>query len=677
MSDISSINSTTNSYTNYSSNTSNSVSTPSAPASSAATGQLLRITGMNSGIDVDSTVNKLMTPYQQKIDNVKQDMQKIQWKQQMYENIINDVKTFQDTYFNSTDPTMNVSSSSFFNTIGVTSSSTAISATGNSSATVGNYSILVNALAASPTIEGTSLDTEAKITDFSSWSNGSLTFNVGGKSVQISLGTITPTGNNVNDTNALVSSINNAIASNSTLNGSLIASSVTDNTGTYIKFNNINSGSMQLTDSTISDLKPSGSLAFSNIISTGPNTTLSQLGFSGTTSLNLSYNSSSTPVSISVKDSETLDELTTDISNKTGGSVTGSFDDITGKFVLTSKVSGSQSTLSVTNSSPASDPLLKALGLSSSTLSAQGKDANITISNPSGTSETISEESNSFSINGLNLILNSTTAAGSPINVNVTSDPSAVFTKFKGFMDKYNSLVTEINTKVTEKVSSDYPPLTDAQKSSMSASDIQAWNTKAQVGLLHNDTDLSNLLESLKSSMYDAIQGTTVSFGSQNLGVDLSSDFSKDGTIVFSDQTGETFKKELQDHNEDVVNLFTKSASVNSTDSTNSDKYNNEGIFQRINDILINNTGTTGVTSTDSILGKMAYKQDSYSAYGGDGSNTFLDQIFQDNNQLTNLQSEYKDKQTAYYTEFSNLDQALSQLNNQSAVISQMLGSSN
>lgn len=654
MSDVSSVSGTSSSYTTNVSSTSSGIST----------GQTLRITGLNSGIDVDSTVTKLMAPYQLKIDRVQQDVQKVQWKQQMYDTIINDVKSFQSTYFNSADASNNITSASFFNTTSATSSSTAIAANASSSAATGSYTIAVNSLAAAPTIQGNALNTEIAVSDISKW-NGTLSFTVGGATVpDISLSGLTKTGDDTKDISSLVSSINSAIASNSTLNGKLTVSSVSDSTGTYLKFNNVANSNIQMTACPA----VSGS---TSIVSPSSSTTMASLGFSGTSTLNLSYNSSSTPVSISVTGSETLAQLTADISAKTNGKVVGKFDDITGKFILTSSTTGSQSTLSVTNSTPGSDSLLNALGMSNLTsYTAQGQDANVTITPPGGTAQTISESSNTFSINGLSLTLNSLTASGSPATVNVTSDSSSVFTKFKGFMDKYNSLVTEINTKITEKTTSDYPPLTDAQKASMSDSAIQAWNAKAQQGLLRNDTNLSNLFSSLKDSMYSAVKGASMSFGSSSLGLDLTDDYTKDGTLVFTDTTGDTFKQALQNNSKDIINLFTQSSTDTSTPSTT---YAGEGIAQRINDLFVSNVGLTGVKSTSSILGKMAYKQDSYSTYGTDGTNTFLDQLYQDNSKIKDLKSQFTTKQTAYYNQFSNLETMLTQLNAQSATVTSML----
>ena len=101
---------------------------------------------MASGLDVDSTVITLMTAEQYKIDKANQDQQTLQWKQSAYQDIINDVKDMQNSFFNVSSSDTNLLSSSNYSSLDATSldsvSSTAppaATATAGAGATAGVY----------------------------------------------------------------------------------------------------------------------------------------------------------------------------------------------------------------------------------------------------------------------------------------------------------------------------------------------------------------------------------------------------------------------------------------------------------------------------------------------------------------------------------------------------------
>lgn len=649
------INSSSNQSSTYS--TSLSSSSTSSATSSSSTGNVLRLNGMATGLDVDSIVSSMMKPYQVKIDEVNQSIQKVQWKQQMYQKIISDIKDLQNTYFNVADPDNNITSPSFFNSMAATSGNTSIvSATASQDAQAGNISMQVKDLAKPAVISGNTLSTpQITVSDASNWGGGSITFNVDGADHTITL----DSPSSVSNPSSLVNDINSKISQDSSLSGKVSASFITDSNGTYIRFTSNSSSVIKVSSSNISEIGTQ-----KTITSVNGNTTLSQIGYTGSGTLYISCNNNQYKVNIT-GGSETLDQLSADISSETSGQVSARLDDITGQIILQTTSTGSSTSLSISGDSS----LLDALKISSGTRQSatpNGSDAQIVING-----ETISEQSNNFTLNGVNykLIGEST----SPVNINVTSNADSVFTKFKGFMDKYNSVVSEIKGKLTEKVDYNYHPLTSAQEKQMSQSDIDLWNQKAQQGLLNNDSNLENLLQDLKDTFYNAVQGASTVFGPTTIGLDLSGDYTKDGQIVFSDSTGDKFKQLIESNPSSIASLFTQSAS---SDLTGNDRTNNEGIAQRINDILVSNAGMTGVVSDSSILGAMAYKQDDYSAYATSGTDTFLDQLYGYNLQITDLQTEYNNKQTQYYNEFTNLEQAMEQLNSQSSFLSQMMGGS-
>lgn len=136
--------------------TSTSSTSSSYSVNSSTAGGVLRITGLNSGIDVDSVVKSMLTADQTKIDQAKQQQQLVTWKQEEYQDIISDIKDLQSTYFDVSNRSNYLLSSSNYNNTTVTSSaSTTVGAKASSTATLGTYKVLVKQLAQAATITGT------------------------------------------------------------------------------------------------------------------------------------------------------------------------------------------------------------------------------------------------------------------------------------------------------------------------------------------------------------------------------------------------------------------------------------------------------------------------------------------------------------------------------------------
>ncbi|MBV4428329.1 flagellar filament capping protein FliD [Clostridium tyrobutyricum] len=134
-------------------------STSSMPVGTtgAGGGNMLRITGLNTGLDIDAMVKKMLTADQTKVDNAKQQQQLIQWRQEAYQSIISDVKDLQSAYFDITNSSNYLLSSNSYNNMTATSSDAAmVSGKATTTAISGNYQILVKQLAASAEIDSSS-----------------------------------------------------------------------------------------------------------------------------------------------------------------------------------------------------------------------------------------------------------------------------------------------------------------------------------------------------------------------------------------------------------------------------------------------------------------------------------------------------------------------------------------
>ncbi len=148
------------------------------------------IAGLVSGIDTNSIIKSLTTSAQARIDMAMQKKQKIQWKQDSYNSVIDKLNTFKSSYFDVLGTT-NLSSTSAFNTWKTTSSSLAVTATSTSANTgakivisaveqvASAYTVQSGSAASGPILAAGTLD---------SFKNKTLTFTLDGVSKTVNFG---------------------------------------------------------------------------------------------------------------------------------------------------------------------------------------------------------------------------------------------------------------------------------------------------------------------------------------------------------------------------------------------------------------------------------------------------------------------------------------------------------
>jgi len=111
-----------------------------------------RITGTNSGLDVDALVKSALTTQQNKIDKQTQDKKILEYQQEQYKQIMSDASGFYDKYFDILK-TGNFMSTSTYQTESFTSSDNGkVTAKGFAGASVEDYTVNVTQLAAKASI---------------------------------------------------------------------------------------------------------------------------------------------------------------------------------------------------------------------------------------------------------------------------------------------------------------------------------------------------------------------------------------------------------------------------------------------------------------------------------------------------------------------------------------------
>ena len=208
------------------------------------------LSSLVSGMDTDSMVKKLLSGTQSKIDKQQQSKQVLEWKQDMYRDVITSINKFQSTYFGSSAKT-DFKNSDFFNSMvsTVTSGSDCVKITGSSpDASTGNMTVEVTALASAAKIAGSGnlsknfVSGEIKATDLTKFEPRKVTFTVAKTSgtpenISIDLSGVSNTTDMVNRLNQSLNS--KGVSVQLSTSGTL--SFITDNKDTSVKVDNTSS----------------------------------------------------------------------------------------------------------------------------------------------------------------------------------------------------------------------------------------------------------------------------------------------------------------------------------------------------------------------------------------------------------------------------------------------------
>ena len=334
----------------------------------------------------------------------------------------------------------------------------------------------------------------------------------------------------------------------------------------------------------------------------------------------------------------TLQSMINTINSDKTANVTMKYSRLSDKFTVTANSGGANSIVTITNYGGNAFGTGSAFGINTGSIK-NGTDAEVVING-----NTLTRDSNSFTIDGVGYDLKKVTQGTSEEKVSFTlaRDFSSTVSAVNKFIDGYNKLYTKLKTLDNEKdYSADYPPLTDDQKTDMSEEQIKAWEKKAKSGLLRHNTALESLMSKVKNAFYATVGGTGKNV--TTLGITTASYFdSNAGQIVLNE---DKLTEALQSDAGLVLHMFADG----STTSTSTE----QGLMYKIKASLANYVSTV----KDNVKAGET-KITSYTS------------------QIKDLESKLTDQADRYYKKFSNMETAMSKLNSQSSMLSQMFGTS-
>lgn len=640
---------------------------------------MLRIGGLATGLDTDSIIKQLMDAERIPLNKLYQQEQLLEWKRDDYRDMTNLMRGFRDDFFDILTAKTNMTSPTTYKKYDVTSSDPAtVTATASSSAVEAAHTITqITSLASAATVSGTSgvvlniTGSAAANTDFSS-GNNQFNITLDGITRTVAVQSIDYAGNYAALATDLQSSIDSAFGS-----GKISVSQA----GGIFSLNATNS------QVTVSNAATNNGLANFNIASGSSNRVnlgakladlQSVIGLNFDGSGNVVFKINNQQFSFN-KDTSTLSDVINAVNSNSNAAATMQYSSVTGKFSLTAKQTGAGETLNVENVGGnlfGTGSVLNFDAVGNFTSVTNGK---VTAGNDAAfilDGVALTRSSNNFAIDGITYNLNATfnnpLDPTKSIKITLSKDVDTVFDNIKAFVDRYNDVISQINSKLTEKRYRDYAPLTDEQKSQMKDSDIQLWEDKAKSGLLNSDDILQNIVDKMRSAVYDVVDG--VSGTLKSIGIDTSKDYTERGKLVI-DET--KLRDAIQNNPDQVEAIFSQTStsvpvySATLTAAQRSTRYKEEGIANRLSDIIQDNIRT--IRDNNGKKGVLIEK----AGLIGDSTefNNLMDNDIKDTNDAINeMIVRLNDKETRYYQQFTALEQYVSQMNSQSAWLAQSFG---
>ncbi|PKH10368.1 flagellar filament capping protein FliD [Planomicrobium sp. MB-3u-38] len=303
-----------------------------------------------------------------------------------------------------------------------------------------------------------------------------------------------------------------------------------------------------------------------------------------------------------------------------------SFDNTTSRFFMSTKGMGADQNFSLTFDSPE----LAAKVETPAGVTTSAKDGSISFDGVDVTGL----KSNQTVVNGLTINLNSIGTS----TVTVQTDTAKPVEAIKKFVEDYNKTIADIENKLIEKRYPDFQPLSDEERNAMSETEVEMWEKKSKSGLLRNDPLLRGALQDLRRAFMDPVDDLenigNLSMLSQ-VGINTGH-YSEGGKLKIDE---DKLNKMMAEKPDEVMNLFTK-------------KTGTPGIFERVYKEL------------DTVVRDLSNRAGSQGSFVDKSSLT--KKINQMNDDINKWQDRLIRLEDRYWNQFSAMEKALNQMNQQS-----------
>ncbi|WP_105616942.1 flagellar filament capping protein FliD [Vallitalea okinawensis] len=356
--------------------------------------------------------------------------------------------------------------------------------------------------------------------------------------------------------------------------------------------------------------------------------------------LKVSTDGGTTETEVTINKDDTMAEVVEKLNTVSGINV--SFDDEFDTLFFATEDTGADQTIQINTSDADGDQLLQAFGfgLVNTATGTTGDNLQFTYQG-----ETFETSDNNVSINGMEI---SFTGTGTT-NVVIEQDVDAIYNEIKSFIESYNELITYINEKVYADDADGYEPLTDEEKESMTDDQIEIWEDTIKDSLLRRDSTLMSLTTSMREDLTNENASAGSTFESLSMLGIVTGDYTERGLLhINGDEDDPLYgalendlKEAIESDPEEVAKLFSQIA---------------EDIYNDLTDRM---------ASTD--------LSSAFTIYNDKQMDSDIEDIEDEMEDMEDYLIMIEDR---YYSQFTAMEQAIMQLNQQSASLTSMLGGS-
>ena len=370
----------------------------------------------------------------------------------------------------------------------------------------------------------------------------------------------------------------------------------------------------------------------------------------------LTFNTGGDDVNVLIRATDTLSEMITRVNNSAAG-VNMSYDRLTDQFTLEAKTGTNIDPTGTSLGLFSNSNFLNAIrgnvseielteeeieaGITSPPIVRAGQKAVVFIN---GT-ERIESNTNSFDFRGVGITLNDTfEASEGAIGVNLTRNTDAAFNNIRDFINSYNAIISRLEGLLNERKTGNevsYRPLTDEEKQGMTDRQIEEWEAIARKGIMRNDQGIQNLVNSLRRSFFDEIEGMGLS--PSQIGLTTGSYFDNTGGQIMINE--ERLRAAIEEDPDMVADIFIR---IDSSDGG----AKGVGLLYKIDGLMRDFVNTTQSTSTKGLE----------------------DSLKRVNEQIERMQARMFAEEDRLYRVFASMETAMQRMQQQGGWFQAMLG---
>ncbi len=259
-------------------------------------------------------------------------------------------------------------------------------------------------------------------------------------------------------------------------------------------------------------------------------------------------------------------------------------------------------------------------------------------------------ESNTFSINGLNIT--ATGKTDSVMTITTSTDVDGIYNMVKDFLKEYNEVVNAMEKSYNAAAAKGYEPLTDDEKAELSDKEVEQWEQKIKDSILRRDDTLRSVLNGMSTNMSKTFEVNGKKYSLSSFGIKTAG--------YFSSAENESYAYHIDNDPDDSVS------------SANEDKLRK--MIEEDPDAVASFFTQLATSVYDDLHEKMTASPTLSSAYKVYNDKQMQSEYDEYTKTIKKWEEKLKDMEDAYYKKFSAMETALAKLQSQTNSLSSLLG---